>query len=354
MYTQLDLESKIYEISKRDFTDDYANYKSKKIDMTLSGKYLYKYPKFTINYSEFSEYPTHKAIEELKNVIIKTQKIKQKEVIIGTGANGILQNIVKILFKQGGNLVTPFLTFNQPEYAVTSIGGYTKRVYMKNNVEVDINNIMQSIDEQTKMIYICNPNNPTGILMNNKDIIKIANETKKYVVVDESAIEFSEENSLLNEELPNNIIVIRSLSKAYGIANLRVGYMICSKIFKELYDKNITVNEISGISCEYAKKVLESNNYKKNVKIIKNEREKLQKELEKLGIEFYESKSNILFTKTKLNSNILNELHKNDISVVNTYDKEKIPHIRIAVQDRKTNDIFIEKFKEIFNKYMEE
>lgn len=354
MCTQSDLENKIYEISKRDFRDDYANYKSQKIDMTLSGKYLYKYPKFKINYSEFSDYPTHKVAQELKKVIVKTQKIKQKEVIIGTGANGILQNIVKILFKQGGNLITPFLTFNQPEYAVTSIGGYTKRVYMKNNVEVDINNIIKSIDEQTKMIYICNPNNPTGILMNNKDIIKIANQTKKYVVIDESAIEFSEENSLLNEEIPDNIIVVRSLSKAYGIANLRVGYMICSESFKELYDKNITVNEISGISCEYAKKVLESNNYKKNIKIIKNEREKLEKELKKIGLEFYESKSNILFTKTKLNSNILSELYKNNISVMSTYDEEKVAHIRIAVQDKKTNDIFIEKMKEIFNKYMEE
>lgn len=348
MCTQSDLENKIYEISKRNFQDDYANYKSQKIDMTLSGKYLYKYPKFTINYSKFNEYPTHKMVGELVNTIVKTQKIKQKEVIVGTGANGILQNIVKILFKQGGNLVTPFLTFNQPEYAVTSMGGYTKRAYMKNIVEVDLKNIIESIDEQTKMIYICNPNNPTGMLMEKANIIEIANKTQKYVVVDESAIEFSEEKSLIEEELPNNVIVVKSLSKAYGIANLRVGYMVCSKEFKELYDKNITVNEISGISCEYAIKVLESDNYKKNVKMIQDERVKIEKELEKLGLEFYKSKSNILFTKTKLNSDIINKLYKNDISVVSTYDENKNLHIRIAVQDKKTNDIFIEKFKKIF------
>lgn len=351
---QPDLENKIYEISKRDFKDDYANYKPQKIDMTLSGKYLYKYPKFTINYSEFPDYPSHKLLRELKNVIMETQNIKEKEIIIGVGANGILQNIVKVLFSQGGNLVTPFLTFNQPEYAVTAMGGFTKRVYMKNNVEVDINNIIKSVDEKTKMIYICNPNNPTGILMENKDIIKIANKTQKYVVVDESAIEFSGKKSLIEEELPNNLIIVRSLSKSYGIANLRVGYMICSKVFKEIYDKNITSNEIAGISCEYAKKVLKSNKYKKNVQIVKSEREKLKKELQKIGLEFYESKSNILFTKTTLGDDILGKLYENDISVGSTYDENKSLHIRIAVQDRKTNDIFIQRLKKIFNKSMEE
>lgn len=350
MCIQSDLENKIYEISKRDFQDDYANYKSQKIDMTLSGKYLYKYPKFTTSYSKFSEYPTHKEVDSLTKTIIKTQNITKKEVIVGTGANGILQNIVKILFKQGGNLVTPFLTFNQPEYAVTSMGGYTKRVHMKNNVEINIENIIKSVDAETRMIYICNPNNPTGILMDNKDIIKIANKTEKYVVVDESAIEFSQENSILSEEeLPDNIIIVRSLSKAYGIANLRVGYMICSQMFKELYVKNITVNEISGISCQYARKVLESNNYKKNVKIIKSQLEKIKNQLEKIGLEFYESKSNILFTKTKLDNDILEKLYKNDISVVSTYDENKMLHIRIAIQDKKTNDIFVKKLKEMFN-----
>lgn len=350
MYTQLDLENKIYKISKRNFLDDYSNYRSKKIDMTLSGKYLYKYPKVIIKYFNFSNYPTHHIIEELTNEIRKINLIQEKEIIIGNGANGIIQNIVKILFRHGGNLVTPFLTFNQPEYAVTAMGGYTKRVYMKETGAISIENIISSVDNNTNMVYICNPNNPTGMLINNNDIKRIANSVNSYVIIDESAIEFSEGHSLLREEIPDNVIIVKSLSKAYGIANLRVGYMICSSEFKKLYEKSITVNEVSGISCEYAKKIISCNNFKKNIEMIIKERKNIEKQLMNIGFEFYPSESNILFSKTALKEDICEEFCKNEISVMYVRDEHGKLHFRIAVQDKMTNKAFIRKCKNIFNK----
>ncbi len=347
MYIQSDLKNKLYQISKRNFLDDYTNYETKQIDMTLSGKYLYKYPRFKINYSTFSEYPTHYIVKELSETIKKIQDIKRKEIIIGTGANGILQNIIKVLFKNSGNLVTPFLTFNQAEYAVTAMNGTTKRVYMKENVKVNSEGIIKSVDENTKMIYICNPNNPTGMLMSNEEIKYIAENVKAYVVIDESAIEFSDKSSLSKIETPDNIIVIKSLSKAYGIAGLRIGYMTCSKKFKKIYEENITINEVSGISCEYAKKILLSNNYKKNIKLIIKERKNIEKNLRKLNIEFYPSESNILFSKTKLNYDTIEKLKKNDISLMIVEDEKENIHFRIAVQDRETNRNFINKCKKV-------
>lgn len=348
MYIQSDLRNNYFEISKRDFLDDYANYEPKKIDMTMSGKYLYKYPKFSINYLEFSEYPTHKNVKELVDVIRKTQKIYDKEVIIGAGANGILQNIIKMLFIDGGNLVTPYLTFNQPEYAVTSMGGYTKRVYMDKDMQINISHIIRSIDKYTKMIYLCNPNNPTGILLSDEKIMKIATSTDKYIIIDESAIEFSTKRSFLYEEMPDNVIIIKSLSKAYGIANLRIGYMICSKEFKRIYEKKITVNEVSGISCQYAKEVLLNKNYKKNVNKILIERRRLEKELQKIGIEFYNSDSNTLFSKNELSNEFIIKLYENNVSVIKVEDQNKKIHIRIAVQDKKTNQLFINVCKKVF------
>lgn len=348
MCIQLDLKNDCFEISKRNFLDDYANHESKKIDMTMSGKYLYKYPKFIINYLEFCEYPTHKNVKELIEVIRKTKKIYEKEIIIGTGANGIIQNIVKILFRDGGNLVTPYLTFNQPEYAVTSMGGYTKRVYMDKDMQISISNIISSIDEETKMIYICNPNNPTGILLSNEEILKMANSTDKYIIIDESAIEFSTKGNFLYEGMPDNVIIVKSLSKAYGIANLRIGYMICSEKFKRIYEQKITVNEVSGISCQYAKAVLLHKNYEKNVNKILIERKKIEKELEKIGLEFYKSDSNTLFSKSNLRDEIITKLFENNVSVIRIEDQNKKLHIRIAVQDKKTNNLFIKICKKVF------
>ena len=218
---------------------------------------------------------------------------------------------------------------------------------MASNGNISIDNIIKSVDDDTKMIYLCNPNNPTGMLINMEDINYIANNVKAYVIVDESAIEFS--NNIKKSELDtkNNIIIVKSLSKAYGIANLRVGYMICSEEFKKLYEENITVNEVSGISCLYAKKVLLSNNYKQNVRLIIKERKHIEKNLEKLGFDFYESQSNVLFSKTELNEDIIEKFNKNGISVMFVKDEYEKLHFRIAVQNKKTNNVFVERCKNL-------
>lgn len=346
MYTQSDLENKIYQIAKRNFLDDYATYQAQEIDMTLSGKYLYQYPKFRLDYQKLSNYPAHSITKQLEETIKEKQTRKEKEIVIGTGANGIIQNLVKLLFQEGGNLVTPYLTFNQPEYAVTAMGGYTKRVYMEENMQINPQKIIDSVDEETKMVYLCNPNNPTGMIIKPEELIEIAKKVTAYVVVDESAIEFSSSNTVVSKQTPENMIILRSFSKAYGIANLRVGYMICSKELKKRYEENITINEVSGISCEYARKLVLSKHYRKNVELIIKEREKIEKSLRKWGMEFFESQSNLLFSK-EITEELFEKIIRSGISVMPVRDQREKLHIRIAVQDKKTNQKFLERWKEI-------
>lgn len=107
---------------------------------------------------------------------------------------------------------------------------------------------------------------------------------------------------------------------------------------------------MSGISCEYAKKLLLNNNYKENARLIINERKKIEKNLRKLGLDFYPSESNILFSKSEINDNIIEEFNRNGISVMFVKDEREELHFRIAVQDKKTNRIFINKCKKIFKK----
>lgn len=90
--------------------------------MTLSGKFLSNYGKLKINSKEFDKYPSHDEINKLEQEIKNHENIQQ-EIILGAGANGILQNIIKLFFVKRGNLVTPFYTFNQVEFGVTSFNG---------------------------------------------------------------------------------------------------------------------------------------------------------------------------------------------------------------------------------------
>ena len=228
------------------------------------------------------------------------------------------------------------------------LDGITKRVFMTEEGNVSPENILKSIDKDTKMVYICNPNNPTGMFIDPEKIDYISENTKAFLVIDESAIEFTGHSGInINKKIKDNVIVVRSLSKAYGIADLRVGYMICSEHFKKIYKENITINEVPGISCLYARKVILSNQYKRNIRKIIKERERIEKRLSKTGLEFYKSCSNILFSKSKLNTNIKQRFEQQGVSAMFVNDEYGRQHFRIAIQDRKTNDKFIKKIESI-------
>lgn len=349
MYIQFLFKNKNYLLSKRNYLHDYSIVEPQKVDMTLSGKYLSQYGNLKINFNELDKYPTHFNIKELETAI-KSHEQTEQEIIIGAGANGILQNIVKILFKKKGNLVTPFYTFNQVEFAVTSYGSSTRRV-LTQNYKVDFDKIKKSINKKTRLIYICNPNNPTGIYEDNKVILKFVKDINIPVVIDESGIEFTKRKSLIEiPHLPKNLLIVRTFSKAYGIANLRIGYLACNKYFKEMYMKNITTNEISGLSCLIALDLLKNRSQyiKKNIDCIIKERNNLIKNLNKIGIEVIESNSNTIMTKTTFDNHFMELLINEGISVVQIPDETNNIHIRIAVQDKNTNQKFISIFTKLF------
>ena len=349
MFIRYCLKNKLYKKSTRNYLNDYSKIESKKIDMTLSGRYLHSYPNIKIDIEDFDKYPLITNIKKLEDRI-KEKNLTDSEIIIGSGANGLLQNVIKILFNKKGNLVTPFYTFDQAEYAVTSFNSTTKRVYTK-KYDINIEDIIKVINKKTRMIYICNPNNPTGKFINSNKLIDLANKLNIPVVVDESGIEFTKEKSILEtiKVLPNNLLILRSFSKAYGLANLRIGYLACNKEFKEKYLKNITTNECSGISCIIAKNILENsdNCMKNNVDKILQEKQKMEEKLEENGIKVLKGISNTIFTKTYFDYSFLDELEKNNISVVPVYDKNNNLHIRIAVQDIYTNKKFLNILKKI-------
>lgn len=349
MFSHCHLKNKYWIKSKRTFLEDYSSSPKKKINMVLSGKYLGEYPNFNIDEKNLDCYPSNLIIPKFEEKLKKLLGYKGS-IVLGGGVDGLLQNLIKIFFTKKGNLVTPYLTFNQAEFAVTSMGAYTKRVFMNNN-SLDLYNILNSIDRKTRMVYICNPNNLTGEYVESKELAKIVNKINKKiaVVIDESGIEFAGE-SISNYGLNENIVILRSFSKCYGLAGARIGYMLCSNEILDLYKRNVSSNTVSTIACNIAEKMLKNNLYKQNIDKIIEERNKLSRALKLLGIETYISQSNVLFTKNSLPSNFIENLYKNEVSVLPCLDQYNDLHIRIAVQDEKTNDAFIKKLKYIKQK----
>lgn len=350
MYGQLHCKnSDKYCISNKNYREDYACIKSNKIDMTLSGTYLSKYPFRYIKKYKLDKYPS--AEENFKLITSIKNKYKfydeKYSIILGAGSNGLIQNICKILLKDGGNMIMPYLSFEQAEYATNSFNAETRKVFLK-DYQINLKFIEESIDKKTKLVYICNPNNPTGLLLENREIKKLVRKYPNiYFMIDESNIEFSEQESLLETGMCKNMIVLKSFSKAYGLSNLRIGYLVCECELEELYKDNVTINEFSGISTYYANKVINSNNYKNNVKKIKKEINYLKSELNSVKIKTLNTFSNTLFTETIFKDEFIKVLDQHNISLVPVWDQNNKLHFRIACQKHKINKLFINELKRI-------
>lgn len=333
--------------SQRNYTDDYSYYQTCSIDMTLSGRFLLKRKKEVVDTCYFDQYPSHVLEEKLKIQIAKKYNLPKDDIILGCGCNGILQNLIKIFFNGNGNIVLPFYSFSQPEYAANSFGAYTKRVYCMEDYHINFQEMKHSVDKNTKAIFIANPNNPTGIYEDPLKIIKLAKNVNIPVIVSEAGIEFAQNKSLLEFNCPDNLIVIRSFSKAFGLSGLRIGFARLPYQYKKLYLENITKFEVSSLSMVFALKFINSALISKNVYNVIQERQYLENSLNKLKIPMIPSHSNILMSKNSYSDDFFLQLSKLGIGVVKIFDELGKKHFRIAVQDKIVNRKFIRKMKGI-------
>lgn len=346
-----------YVLSKnKTYLDDYSIKKKFKYDFSVSGKMLEKYPSIDFEniLNKLDSYSSKKETEKLEETLKNKVAVKNKEIVLGCGANGILQNLINCFFNdKKDNLVTPFYTFNQAVYAVNSKNMKAKLVLHNDDFSINIENLKKSVDRHTKAVFLANPNNPTGLYLDARKIIDFAKELTIPVIVSEAAIMFAEGESLLDyESLPNNLIVLRSFSKEYGLAGLRLGYAFMSNEYKKLYLEKTPTNEVSLVSVIVLNSVIDDPCVLKNIKTVKKNRDELFEMFGKLGLSCVKSNSNIIMI-TNLANKVIDELENNDIGVTIVDGQNGEKFVRIAVQERKTNLILIDVLKNLKESHYE-
>ncbi|WP_292459673.1 histidinol-phosphate transaminase [Methanothermococcus sp.] len=158
---------------------------------------------------------------------------KENIVVGGDGADEIIDATMRILVNNGDEVIIPIPTFTQYRISALIYGAKVKyaKFDKEKDFKLDIDSILNNITDKTKIIFLCTPNNPTGNIIDKKDIEKIINSTDALVVIDHAYIEYSkEEYDLTNWALKyDNVLVLRTFSKVFGLAGQRIGYGITSK-----------------------------------------------------------------------------------------------------------------------------
>ncbi|MFQ6603502.1 histidinol-phosphate transaminase [Flavobacterium sp. C3NV] len=168
---------------------------------------------------------------ELITAIAKKNNVLDNNILLGAGSTEILDLVLQYSSLNKGNFIIAENTFDYWTSPSEKLGIKKIAVPLTKDKKHDLTAMLQAIDSDTKMIYICNPNNPTGTICDREKLVSFVKEaTKKAIVfVDEAYIDFTKEQSLSDLVIDNkNLIITKTFSKMYGLAGARVGYAIAN------------------------------------------------------------------------------------------------------------------------------
>ncbi len=257
----------------------------------------------------FSVYPDSDSTK-LKSSLERYTRIPKDQIIVGNGATEIIYNFCKAFLNKRKVLI-PIPTFGEYESAAR-LNGSRVSYFKTMNINDDIDDFIKEIPKN-QCVFVCNPNNPTGVLASQKNMLKIldaSHNNSTLVFVDECFIELAsnpKESIVSRLHRFDNLFVLRSLTKSFGLAGLRVGYGLGSKNMIEVLNRIKIPWNVSGIAQEIAVKALSGRSHLVKTRwLVKKERKFLKDSISKItGFRCYDSDSNFILIKSKINSKLL-------------------------------------------------
>ncbi|MDO5044139.1 MAG: aminotransferase class I/II-fold pyridoxal phosphate-dependent enzyme, partial [Coriobacteriia bacterium] len=251
-----------------------------------------------------NRYPDGSA-KSLKEAIAQFYGVKPEEVLVGAGLNEIINLLALAIMEATDNAVFPWPSFVVYLSAQDTIESQSIKVALTQDYELDLQAMLDAIDEHTRLVYICNPNNPTSTIKSEEALDEFMSKIPDHVLVlfDEAYFEFVDTDkttSGLKYFSRGNVIVGRTFSKIYGLAGLRCGYVLAPEAIVKAVDKvraPFNVNSLAYAACSTA--LDDQVGIEKKFQANKAAREAIMATLEEEGYSFAKSQSNFVYFKTK-------------------------------------------------------
>jgi histidinol-phosphate aminotransferase len=255
------------------------------------------------NPSPYNRYPDPLQ-KELKSKLSSIKKVTPENIFLGNGSDEPIDLLFRAFCEPGiDNVVIP-----QPTYGMYSVSANINNIEIKQvsltpDFDLDVTAIKNCWDNNSKLLFLCSPNNPSGNLLSREKIIELVNSFHGLVIVDEAYIDFTNQQSFsqrLNEF--SNLVILQTLSKAWGLAAIRLGMCFANKAIIQVLNKIKSPYNISMLTQQIALKELEMEDRKEKwVKEILDERENLIQQLKSIKsvINVYPSDANFVLAKMK-------------------------------------------------------
>ena len=331
--------------------EDLIPYSSARDEFNKSDNYIYLDANESSYDNGYNRYPDNKH-PELIALISNYKKLNKDELVLCNGTDELIDFVIRVFCEPGKDkIITLNPTYGMYEVSAKINNVNIVKVDLDHNFQIDIEKVKSQFDDLTKIIFITNPNNPTGNCFNEDLIIEIIESFNGIVFIDEAYIDYSNNSLISKVNMYQNLIISQTFSKALGLAGIRLGVGYSNSNLISYLKK---VKPPYNINLLTEKKAIEniSSTYLDNLQIKETilERNKLEKKLENLPFvkKVYPSDSNFLLVKVVNANNVYKYLIDNGIVVRNRSQIKGCEEcLRITVGTPKQNNLLINVLKRI-------
>jgi len=288
----------------------------------------------------------------LRGVIAEYLGVEDENILVGNGSDQLIKIIISSITGSGDRVVCPTPSFGMYKISTVIAGAKPVEVSLDDEFQYDLDKYMEALDKhKPRVAFICIPNNPTGCVLTKDRVLSIAKAfPDTALVVDEAYYEFHGTTLVDNINRYDNLIVLRTLSKAFGLAGLRVGYSVaCQDLTRQLYKVKPPYN-LSTFSQQAAMAILKHRDIiRKRINTIVAERRRVYNALKEMaGIKPYPSSANFILVKCDNGQEVYEKLLEDGILVRNFGSKGALSNcIRVSIGTPVQNNALLRSLKAI-------
>lgn len=291
----------------------------------------------------------------LKKALAQKLGVNEQNLILGNGSDEIVSFLTRIFLRNKGEAIVGYPSFLMYEIDTRLSGGRLISVPLK-QFKLDLSAMKMAVSPRTKLIFIDNPNNPTGTIVENEEVQSFLTNLPSHllVVFDEAYYEYVESTTfprLLDHFSSKNIIILRTFSKIWGLAGLRIGYGIANKEIIDILNRcrpPFNVNSLAQVAAVAS--LNDKEQVRKSRELVGKEKKFLYSELGKMDLCFVPTQANFILIKVGEKAlEIENKLLHQEIIVRNMAGYNLPDYLRITIGTRKQNEAFVSRLRKIIS-----
>ncbi|MFA7342181.1 MAG: histidinol-phosphate transaminase [Candidatus Methanomethylophilaceae archaeon] len=295
---------------------------------------------------DLNQYPSTYS-DGLRQTLAEKYGLRPDNFVVGAGSDENIDIICKCFMDWQDSAVVPYPSYSLYDFFINMNGGRVIAVELDDEFQLDVDSMVKA---KGKVMIMPSPNNPTGAAFREKDIVEILDRFPGIVVVDEAYGEFTGRSMIPRVDEFDNLIVIKTMSKAYALAGLRVGFSASNLKLADMMSCVKIPYSLNTLSEKAAIAALRDDEFiHRTVRMVRENKPLLEKELQDMGFQTYPTDGNFLLACSPIPHRTLVEgLKAKGVLIRDFGSKRRLENcVRMTIGTKELNDIMLEKMREV-------